>query len=133
MFKRLYFWVLLFLFAFFINIVWEEFHSLLYVHYKGGEITHFILLRASLADGFFIVALFALAFFLKRTWLFPIFAVCLAVSIEWWALGTLRWAYSEAMPIIPFLQTGLTPTIQLALTGTCTYVMSLKMYRRFLN
>jgi hypothetical protein len=104
----------------------------LYLHYKGGEITHLILLHASLADGLFITSLFALVLFLKRVWLFPVLAVSLAISIEWWALESSRWVYSENMPIIPFLEIGLTPTLQLALTGTFAYVMSLKTYRRFL-
>jgi hypothetical protein len=132
MFKQISFWILLFLAAFVVNGIWEEFHSVLYLHYKGGEITHLILLHASLADGLFITSLFALVLFLKRVWLFPVLAVSLAISIEWWALESSRWVYSENMPIIPFLEIGLTPTLQLALTGTFAYVMSLKTYRRFL-
>jgi hypothetical protein len=135
MFKcsRAFFWIFLFFLAFLLNFLWEELHSVLYVHYQGGEITDVILLHASLADAFFITALLYVVQKIKKVWLFPILATLLAIGIEWWALGSNRWVYSEAMPIIPFLQIGLTPTIQLALTGTLTYYVSLKTYKKFLS
>jgi len=44
-----------------------------------------------------------------------------AIAMEIWALNTGRWVYSSLMPIIPIIKTGLSPTIQLALTGLIAY------------
>lgn len=114
-----------FFIAFGLNVVWENVHSYLYMHYQGGTITESILLRATFADAV-IITLIALPFlflplFKKRAWLIVPIGVIIAVSMEWYALGTGRWAYSALMPIIPLLETGLTPTIQLGLLGYLSY------------
>ena len=44
-----------------------------------------------------------------------------AFILETWALGTGQWMYRDSMPIIPFLKTGLTPTVQLALLGNIAF------------
>lgn len=115
-----------FILGFIFNIIWENLHSSLYMHYQGGEITELILLRATLFDTAFI----GLAFFIvytisvlknnKLLWLIIIGLVG-AIIIELHALNTNRWAYGQAMPIIPFLNTGLTPTIQLAFITSLIY------------
>lgn len=38
-----------------------------------------------------------------------------ATAIEWGALGSGRWSYSESMPIVPVLGVGLWPLLQLTL------------------
>ena len=112
---------IIFAVAFLLNFLWENFHAVLYTHYQGEEITRLILLRAALFDAAFITALAApflsLSWLRSRLWLFIIPAVLFAIGLEWWALETGRWEYTAAMPLIPFLHVGLTPTIQLALTG----------------
>lgn len=116
-----------FLIAFALNVVWENLHSVLYVHYKGGVITEFMLLRAAFFDAVFIILLI-LPFFLisklsKYSWVIIPLGITLSVLIEYWALEMSRWAYTQAMPIIPILKTGLTPTIQLGLLGYITYLL----------
>jgi hypothetical protein len=109
----------IFLLGFFLNLVWEILHSGLYVSYRGEPITFFILFHAALFDALFITALGAL--FLKipsfraRPWLAFVIGVPAAVLLELFALHTGRWQYTSAMPLIPFIGTGLTPTIQLGL------------------
>lgn len=116
---------LIFVFAFLLNFVWENLHSYLYVHYKGGEITEFILARAALFDAFVLtlaaVLFLVIPYFRERLWYILLFGVAFAIGLEWFALETNRWAYSEAMPMIPILRTGLTPTIQLGLLGYAVY------------
>lgn len=112
---------LLFVAAFLSNAIWENIHSFLYDHYRGGEITEFILLRATLADAVMITVIAAPFALLPRLrhyrWLIiPIF-LAVAIMIELYALSTGRWAYNEYMPLVPFLGVGLSPTIQLALLG----------------
>ncbi|MFC1594977.1 hypothetical protein ACFL3E_00935 [Patescibacteria group bacterium] len=116
-----------FLIAFFLNLAWEHLHSVLYIHYKGGEITNYVLLKASIADALFILFIVLVAHHVSLRYR-SVFIFCvglvLGLIIEWWALGSGRWAYSLAMPIIPIVQTGLTPTIQLAILGTASFLVS---------
>lgn len=110
---------IVFLSGFILNWIWEFFHSVLYLSYQGGGITSFILLRATFFDGLMILGLVIFAWKLKRgkNWFLLIMGLILAIAIEKWALSSGRWVYAESMPIIPILNVGLTPTIQLALTS----------------
>jgi hypothetical protein len=118
-------WILVFIFSFGINLIWENLHHFLYIHYKGGVITEFILIRAALVDALIIsglVFVLRLSYFLKRyPWLLIFGGVMVSIVIEYWALSNNRWEYKNIMPIIPFLNTGLTPTIQLGLISYFTY------------
>lgn len=111
--------LLIFVASFLLNLIWENLHSYLYVHYGGGEITQLILLRATLFDAAFITLLavpfITLPYFRARKWYALIFGFVAAVLIEIYALNSGRWAYSSLMPVIPLLNTGLTPSIQLGL------------------
>lgn len=116
---------LIFILALFFNAIWENLHSLLYVHYRGSEITEFILLRAALWDASVITILAVIFFKIKylknRQWLVIIFGIVIAVLLEVYALNTGRWAYNDFMPIIPLLNVGLTPTIQLGLLAYLSF------------
>lgn len=111
--------LLIFIYAFLFNLVWENLHSFLYAHYRGNEITQWILLRATLFDAIFIAALgtlfMSVAYLRDRQWLAVLFGIIAAVGIELYALQSARWAYNDSMPIIPLLRVGLTPTMQLGL------------------
>jgi hypothetical protein len=111
---------LVFIFAFALNFVWENLHVHLYTNYQGEKITEWILIRATFWDAVIITALFALSLLFSKK-IRPYFVagggLFIAILMERWALQTSRWAYKPAMPIVPFLGTGLTPTIQLALLG----------------
>lgn len=119
--------VTIFVLAFVSNMVWENLHAVLYVHYKGNPITELILLRAATFDALFITALavifFTVAYFNKRKWYALIFGVTFAIALELYALETGRWAYTELMPIIPFIGTGITPTVQLGLLSYLIYIL----------
>ncbi|OHA57145.1 MAG: hypothetical protein A2114_02840 [Candidatus Vogelbacteria bacterium GWA1_51_14] len=121
----------IFVIAFGLNALWENFHSGLYVHYRGGEITEFILLRAAVVDAV-MIALIAAPFIFwpalnRRSWLIIIAGLIVAVALERFALATGRWAYNDLMPIIPLLATGLTPTIQLGLLGFLSFKLANKL------
>ncbi len=124
-------WVLIFTVAFGLNLVWENLHSVLYLNYQGGEITSFILFWAALGDALMITAIVFLWSLLPKKfrwqWVIIIIGIIVAIILEKWALGTNRWVYKEIMPIVPILNTGFTPTIQLGLTGfiTARYVLRL--------
>lgn len=116
---------IIFISAFLLNLAWESLHAVLYANHQGGEITQFILLRASLADALMITLItlpfIFLPFFKKHLWLVVLFGVILSVLIEIWALNIGRWSYNEYMPIIPYLSVGLTPVIQLGLLGYISF------------
>lgn len=116
---------LLFLYAFVFNVLWENAHSFLYSNYKGGAITEFILVRASLFDAF-VITLMALPFVYihtlqRRSWLIVVIGTLIAIGNEWYGLHTYRWMYNAFMPIIPIIQTGITPTLQLGILGYLSY------------
>ncbi|MDD5721020.1 MAG: hypothetical protein PHT16_01060 [Candidatus Pacebacteria bacterium] len=111
--------------AFILNVIWENLHSVFYANYMGGKITEIILLRASLADAL-IVAIITLPFIFysplkNKSWLIIFIGIIISIFIEYWGLGTGRWAYNSLMPIIPVLGTGLTPTVQLGLLGYVSF------------
>ena len=120
--------ILVFTISFLLNWIWETFHSNLYFHYQNMEITQVILLRATLFDAVFItlmgIVFIKLTYFQKRQWYALLFGFVAAVLIEIYALETGRWGYNELMPIVPLLNTGLTPTIQLGLLSYITYKLA---------
>ena len=116
---------LIFGWAFFLNLIWENLHSLLYTDYLGGKITEFILSRAALGDAA-IITLLCLPFIFfpsqkQTSWLIIPLGILTEIFIEIDALRAGRWSYNEYMPIIPLLGVGLIPTIQLGLLGYFTY------------
>jgi hypothetical protein len=113
--------LIIFVVALVLNIIWENAHSLLYSNYMDGQITEFILIRASLFDALVITIILLPFIYLNKlknkTWLIIIIGVIVAVFNEWYGLNTGRWEYNSLMPILPIIKVGLTPTIQLAVLG----------------
>ena len=120
--------------AFFLNALWEHAHSLLYVHYQGGEITELILFRAAFFDAI-VITLLVYVFLECVKIRYGLLAmasilVLFSIGLEMWALETGRWAYSNAMPLVPFLNIGLTPTIQLGVLGYFSVLIAQQYARR---
>lgn len=118
-------WFFVFLLAFLFNMVWETIHSLLYLHYKHGPIDILVLSRATLADAIIICLIIWLLYIFsllpKHSYLIVYIGIAISVMIEWWALGSGRWAYSNMMPMIPIINVGLTPVVQLGVLGRMVY------------
>lgn len=121
MFKKL---APIFIISFLLNLAWENLHSFLYFHPDGQIMTQSMLLRATLFDAIFITLLAVLfikiSYFRERKWYALMFGIVAAIILETYALNSGRWAYNELMPIIPLLNTGLTPTMQL---GILSYII----------
>src|SRR3989344_7777963 len=113
--------IAVFALAFALNLVWENFHSLLYIEYQKMPITELTLIKAALFDALFTAGLFILffrtSFLRRRLWLVFVVGVVFAVCLELFALETGRWQYNSLMPVIPLFGVGLTPTIQLGFLG----------------
>jgi hypothetical protein len=94
----------------------------------GGEITEFILVRAALFDAVIITIILTPFIFLKslnnKSYLIIIIGIIIAILNEWYGLSTARWAYNNAMPILPILEVGLTPALQLGVLGYISYRLS---------
>jgi hypothetical protein len=120
----------IFLLSFALNFVWEHLHAPFYLSYKAQPITDFILFRATLGDAVILTVLalpFVYAsFFKKMKWLIVPIGIVIAIAIEIFALHTGRWVYASSMPLVPFLNVGLTPTLQLGVLGYITYAIVLK-------
>jgi len=118
-----------FLASWLLNLIWENLHVFLYEQYRGvfysqmGWVDKFlILLKASIFDATFITAVVFLIMLIpwlkgKESWSLVVIAVLFSVSLELYALDTGRWAYNSLMPLIPMLDIGVSPVIQLGLTG----------------
>ena len=113
-------YLLIFITAFTLNVLWEHAHAFLYVHYKGSPITEFILFRAALFDAvaitFFALLFLSVPFFRDKIWILILWLVVFAIGLEMWALFGERWLYADAMPLVPILNVGLTPVLQLGIT-----------------
>ena len=118
-----------FLASWLLNLIWENLHVFLYEQYRGvfysqmGWIDKFlVLLKASIFDAAFIMAAVSLIMLIpwlkgKESWSLVVIAVSFSISLELYALDTGRWAYNSLMPLIPILDIGVSPVIQLGLTG----------------
>ncbi len=122
--------LIIFILAFGLNYIWENLHSVLYVHYKGGEITQFALLQSTFCDALFITVLaimFLKSAYLKhRQWLAILAGFVVAVVVETWALKTGFWAYNGLMPVIPILNVGVTPFLQLGVLSFLVFRLTIK-------
>lgn len=107
--------------SFLLNFLWENAHVPLYTHPSGEIMTQTMLTIATLGDVLILSVFTALWWYvplLRRHYTFVIpLGLITAFVIEKYALGVGRWAYAPAMPIVPFLNVGLSPIVQLATTG----------------
>ena len=118
--------------AFFINLLYEMVHSLLYktCHEASLKKYVYLMLKAATFDSIAITVMYYVIYkaFLgqasasaTRAPLIVFFVMSLLFAYAWekYALQHKRWEYTEKMPII--LGVGLTPLVQLFLTGLLTF------------
>ncbi len=113
--------------AFVAHLLWEASHVSLYTGYEGLSPTFPIHVWAAIGDVlytlgiYFVVALFKKdVLWLRRVTVLDLVTLALvgfvlAVGIEWKALFFERWAYLPSMPIIPLLEVGLSPILQMVI------------------
>ncbi|MBI2037892.1 MAG: hypothetical protein HYT15_03100 [Candidatus Magasanikbacteria bacterium] len=119
--------ILLSLIAFIFHLVWENVQRPLFQGY-GSFIQHFpVCFVATIGDVVFTFLVYAFMALVKKDWnwiarlnktdifILAIVGFLFAVGIEWRALLFGRWAYADAMPIIPYLKVGLAPVMQMVL------------------
>ena len=119
----------IFLSALALNLIWEFSHYRLYVDLSAIQGSPHLLI-ASFFDALFILAIFGLISWRHHSsnWILKpsgpdyiatiLGGFLIAIAIEIINLHLDRWSYTEAMPT--FFGIGLSPLVQLALTGTLT-------------
>jgi len=135
--------LLVFIFAFILNFIWEISQAFLYdPHYAGISGLIIVHLRASLGDILMIfIILFLDSVILGRIFhnkfnagrflAIALIGLILAILVEKYALTTGRWSYNSLMPIIPWLNVGLAPILQMVLTPTITVAFWSRMKRLY--
>lgn len=116
--------------SFLLHLVWENLQAPLYAGFQSFEQHFWICFKATWGDLIFMSLIyFALAvvhqnpywiadrtaYTTPATWIIALLVGGLfAVSFELWAVHIdHRWQYAEVMPLIPVLQIGLTPVLQM--------------------
>jgi hypothetical protein len=138
-FKR--FILLVFVFAFLLNLIWEISQAPLY-RYFHFEIKHILICAlAAIADSIMTLLLYYLFAFLYKNTFWPknlsmgriiaVISVGFTGSIisEVIYLKKGNWAYNEAMPIIPVVHVGLSPVLQFIILPLLIYTLSLKFIK----
>ena len=128
------------LFSFFLNLLWEISHCFLYSTILNAKITKIIplLLRVSLFDAVWITIFYSITSrlfknpnpFTNKTQLatFIIFTLLYPIIVEPISLKLGRWEYAPSMPTI--LGIGITPLVQLAITGLLALSLTFQLFRR---
>lgn len=128
--------------GFLVNLVWENAQAFLYVGY-GGFWEHFwVCFVASVIDALVILLVYVLLALVYKHMYWPrhnslvryavvaLIGGALAVSFEIWALEKEEWTYTGLMPVVPGLEVGFSPLIQLMVLPVLTYNLSLKSPHR---
>jgi len=124
--------------AFIFNFLWEISQAFLYAPHFSGTLNFIsIHLMASLgdvllvsfiliADMFLIRRLLGKEYGWKRILGLMIVGLAVGVAVEKYALATGRWQYGNLMPIIPILQVGLAPILQMMLIPPLAILLNSK-------
>jgi len=126
--------------AFVLNVVWENAHMPLYKNFSGASssLQRFIRsLSDSFKDSLIILTFYAipgLAIMTSMQWpwhaslyqhfLLMFLGAVLAITVELHAVKTGRWQYTDRMPLIPGLNVGLSPLLQMMLLPSTTAILT---------
>ena len=126
--------------SFVLNAIWENAHAPLYAGYISPLRHVPMCTRAAFGDVLIVLLMYGLFtlmykdawWFKKLNWksvaLLGIVGLEIGVGIEIWALHAQRWNYGASMPIIPRVQVGLTPVLQMMLLPIITFYLSAKYH-----
>ena len=143
-FYRFTLWVVAF--GFLLNTWYELLHSIFYTHFTEPGYTYlelvYMIIESAIGDSFISLGLlFSVTLFRQGKWNWArpwarkdvLFVVVLALGIqvvvELVALDTGAWAYNEAMPLVPLLNVGLTPLLQMPLLILPTFWLAHRVAR----
>ena len=117
--------VLVALTAFILHIIWENAQAPLFDGYISFSQHFYACLIGTFGDVVITLSVYAAIALLKNdpNWIATMnkkdiaviaaIGLFIALGIEWRALFSGRWAYAEAMPLVPYLKAGILPVIQM--------------------
>jgi len=121
----------IFFVAFFLNLLYEVLHSGLYTTCLEASFKkyQYLMLKASLFDGLAISLIYFIASLISQKYeiiIFILISLVFAYSWEIYSLKKKKWEYANTMPKI--FGAGITPTIQLALTGVISIYIVMNFF-----
>ena len=126
------------------NLVWEFAHMPLYTLWREGSVGEIVFAAVHCTGGDVLVALGALTLALvlaaDRRWpavgagrivaLSLLFGLAYTLFSEWLNIEVREaWAYSELMPVVPFLGAGLSPVLQWIVVPLTAFAFALRVRR----
>lgn len=133
--------LLIFIIGFLLNLVWEIVQLPLYDNFTGYMNHFWGCFVASVVDAITVLLLYGLFAFWygnplwinhiswKASSLLILLGGAIAVGFEQWAFAFDQWDYSEKMPVVPLINTGLSPLLQLMLLPLMSYLLSYKLLK----
>ncbi len=125
----------IFVISFFINLLYELLHSILYKTCLEAKLQKYVclILKAAIFDGLSITIIYYLVYLLFGKFAsyleiiaFLVISLMFAHAWEKYSLRKKKWEYTAKMPI--FLGVGITPLIQLATTGILSLYFIFNFY-----
>lgn len=125
--------VCVFLISFILNLIWEYAQMPLYLHGNLLENISWVYVRATLGDAMYIIIVYFILALMYKNWIWfkertitkytvvIVAGLVTATLVEWHALAAGKWSYGVSMPMVPFLDVGWTPFVQLALLSVLTF------------
>lgn len=140
--KTLYHYIILLSVTFIPHYMWENAHIGLYGGYEALPFSDHITIFATVGDvAYTLFAVLFFALFKKNlNWfsktkscdyiLLALFGFLISLFVEYKALILGKWFYLPAMPIIPFLNVGLSPILQMTILLPCSILVSSQILKR---
>jgi hypothetical protein len=139
--QLVFFFASFFAAAFVLNFCWESWHGLLYKDHKALAASRYVpmMVRMAFMDALSVIGiyLFTSLFSGRVVWYpgertlvyFLLAGTVPAYLVEYYAVNVLfAWAYTPSMPLV--FRVGLTPLVQLPLTGLLSLMIALRHVER---
>jgi len=133
-------WMVVISFVF--NLIWENLQMPLYAGYIETSFFGIKCLLASMGDVIIFLSIYILIAMKNRKFLWFlnyskmnyiilfVLGILVAVIVEKFALASGRWEYAYNMPIIPIVNVGLTPVLQMFTLSVATIGIIKLLYKR---
>lgn len=136
--SKLKYYVILFLVGFFINLIWEISQMQFFAGKPGDTFLEGIYYcsLASVIDGITVISIYFIASRILNSvnlyfyLLTALLGALSAVIFERIAFYFNLWSYKESMPMVPFIEVGILPFLQLILLVPLSIFLANKIYKR---
>lgn len=128
--------------SFFLNLVWENIQAPLYEGYEGF-VQHFLIcLKATGGDMVMVFAVYAIIALIasdaywfermsrKHAFLAIAFGAIIGTGVELILIISHRWSYAQAMPVVPLVDLGIAPLLQMAILPLATFCL-MSLYGKY--